>query len=117
MINLRTELTSCQLCFIMLVRNFYIGGDTMTDEELYYMDTYYKDWLISSYSYHFGDGSDVTMGDTFWDGLARLYVKCLSRYPYLKSINFDGSTMGVKVDKNDLKREIENPEILTYIYK
>ena len=77
----------------------------------------YKDWLISSYSYHFGDGSDVTMGDTFWDGLARLYVKCLSRYPYLKSINFDGSTMGVNVDKNDLKREIENPEILTYIYK
>ena len=101
----------------MLVRNFDIGGDNMTDEELYYMDTYYKNWLISSYSYHFGDGSDVTMGDTFWDGLARLYVKCLSRYPYLKSINFDGSTMGVNVDKNDLKREIENPEILTYIYK
>ena len=24
---------------------------------------------------------------------------------------------GVNVDKNDLKREIENPEILTYIYK
>ena len=50
----------------MSLRNFDIGGDNMTDEELYYMDTYYKDWLISSYSYHFGDGSDVTMGDTFW---------------------------------------------------
>lgn len=83
----------------------------MSDEELWYMDNYYQDWLRSGYSYYFGDGSDVSMGDTFWDGLSRLYVKNLDRYPFLVEIEFDGSTLGVGVDRALLLAECENPRI------
>ena len=85
-------------------------------EELMYADKYYQQWLFCSYEYHYGDEDCVVMDDTFWDGLARLYVKYLNRYPYLLEIGFTGSTMGVGVNKSELLKECNNPRIIVWSY-
>ena len=86
----------------------------VTDEELWYMDEYYSSWLRSSYNYHFNTEELPEMGDAFWDGLSRLYIKCLHRYPYLDEICFDGSTMGIDVCGDELLMECNNPRIKTW---
>lgn len=86
----------------------------MEDELLFYLDEYYLLWLKASWSYHFDNSghAEIYMGDSLWDGLAKGYADNLQRYPYLKSINFDGSTMGVGVSEEGLLKEIDRVEKL-----
>lgn len=79
------------------------------EEMLEALREHYLLWLKASYQYHFdtsyNDGAPL-MDDTLWDGLAKNYAANLKHFPYLQSIEFDGSTMGVKVDAQALLNEI-----------
>lgn len=79
------------------------------EEMLEALHAHYLLWLKASYQYHYDTSYNEGlpfMSDSLWDGLARNYAQNLEHFPYLKSIDFDGSTMGVKVDPQGLLDEI-----------
>lgn len=66
----------------------------------------YPKWLKCAYNYYYEELYDEEMSDEMWTGLGYYYVKHLDKIPFLKEIEFQGSTLGCGVDRNKLLEEI-----------
>lgn len=67
----------------------------------------YPNWLMCAYNYYHSDKyTIIDMTDEAWTHMGYYFLKHLDKIPYLKSIDFQGNTLGI-YNISDLEVEIE----------
>lgn len=67
----------------------------------------YPNWLMCAYNYYHEEKYDVIpMSDEAWTHMGYYFLKHIERIQYLKSIDFQGNTLGV-YGMEELEKEID----------
>jgi hypothetical protein len=105
------------LCFDFLIKHNFKSGrfgcDTdrqdLVDEINNATTEIYRTWLSASLDYYFLNVTS-SMSDDEWTQCAKWLYSKINEFPFLQSVDFNGTTLGVGVTKEMLEKEIKRIE-------